>query len=64
VPGTFFGTAQKGSWHLFHLVPDYEAPGITWPAAAVALAGILGVMVVFASSYTLGRTAKARVPKK
>ncbi len=47
----------------FALVPDYEAPGITWPAAAVALAGILGVMVVFAGSYTLGRTAKVRVPK-
>ena len=47
----------------FALVPEYEAPGIAWPAAAVALAGALGVMLVFASSYTLGRTAKVRVPK-
>jgi len=47
----------------FAIVPDYEAPGIAWPAAAVAVAGLLGVAVVFAGSYTLGRTARVRVPK-
>jgi cobalt/nickel transport system permease protein len=47
----------------FAIVPDYETPGVAWPAAAVAIAGILGVMIVFGSSYTLGRTAKARVSK-
>jgi cobalt/nickel transport system permease protein len=48
----------------FAIVPDYEVPGIAWPAVAVALAGIAGVLVVFASSYTVGRTAKVRVPKR
>lgn len=48
----------------YAIVPEYEAPGIAWPAAAVAIAGMLGVMLVFASSYTLGRTAKVRVPKQ
>jgi cobalt/nickel transport system permease protein len=48
----------------FAIVPEYEAPGIAWPAAAVAIAGIIGVMLVFASSYTLGRTAGARVSKR
>jgi cobalt/nickel transport system permease protein len=48
----------------FALVPEYEAPGVTWPAAAVAIAGILGVLLVFASSYAVGRTAAVRVPKR
>jgi cobalt/nickel transport system permease protein len=45
------------------LLPDYEAP-VAWPVLAVALAGIVGVALVFASAYTVGRTAKVRVRKQ
>ncbi len=48
----------------FAVVPGYEAPGIAWPALAVAAAGIVGVAIVFASTYTVGRTAKVRVRKQ
>ncbi len=48
----------------FALVAGYEAPGVAWPAAAVALAGMFGVLVVFASNYTLARAAKVRLPKR
>jgi cobalt/nickel transport system permease protein len=47
----------------FAVLPDYEAP-VAWPMLAVALAGIIGVALVFATAYTVGRTAKARVRKQ
>jgi hypothetical protein len=56
----FASQASMASWAF---VPDYEAPGIAWPALAVALAGILGVAFVFVVSYTVDRTAKVRVRK-
>lgn len=56
----FASQASMASWAI---VPDYEAPGVTWPALAVALAGILGVAFVFVVSYTVDRTAKVRVRK-
>ncbi|MEX0679401.1 MAG: energy-coupling factor ABC transporter permease [Pirellulales bacterium] len=46
------------------VAPDYEAPRIAWPALAVAVAGISGVVFVFVSTYTVGRAAKARVRKQ
>ncbi|REK07521.1 MAG: cobalt transporter [Planctomycetota bacterium] len=46
------------------VAPDYELPGIAWPMAAVALAGIGGVLLVFASNYLVARTAKVRVRKR
>lgn len=47
----------------YALLPDYQAPVAGWPLLAVALAGIVGVALVFASAYTVGRTAKVRVRK-
>jgi cobalt/nickel transport system permease protein len=45
------------------VIPDYEAPLAGWPMLAVALAGVIGVAVVFAGTYTVGRAAEARVRK-
>lgn len=53
--------APVTSWAL---APDYEAPGVSWPALAVALAGIAGAVFVFVSTYTVGRTTLVRVPKE
>src|SRR5690606_93676 len=47
----------------FAIVPDYELPGIASPGVAVALAGVLGVLMVAAASYAIGRTAAVRVRK-
>ena len=60
IDGGFAGLAID-SWAV---APDYEAPLVTWPALAVAIAGIGGALAVFASSYAVGQTAKARVPKR
>lgn len=57
----FAGLAGDASWSL---VSDYAAPGITWPALAVALAGIAGVAFVFVSAYTADRAARVRVRKQ
>lgn len=56
-----FANLATTSWSA---LGDYEAPGISWPSLAVALAGILGVGFVFLSTYTVGRTAKVRVRKQ
>ena len=56
--------ANLGSDNLWAAVPDYATPGIGWPALAVALAGIAGVAVVFATAYTVGRTATVKVRKR
>jgi cobalt/nickel transport system permease protein len=47
----------------YAVLPDYEAPLAGWPMLAVALAGVVGVALVFASTYTVGRTARVRVRK-
>jgi len=46
-----------GFWAL---APDYVFPGVPWSAGATALAGILGVLIVFGLAWWLGR---ALVPK-
>ena len=56
-----FASFAAPSWAI---APDYAAPGIGWPALAVALAGIAGVLFVFVSAYTLGRAARVRVRKQ
>ena len=56
--------ANLGSENPWAIAPDYATPGIAWPALAVALAGIAGVAVVFATAYTLGRTATVKVRKR
>jgi cobalt/nickel transport system permease protein len=55
-----FASLATDSWAV---APDYAAPGVGWPALAVALAGISGAVFVFASTYSVGRTALARVRK-
>jgi len=55
-----FATLATSSWAL---APEYSVPGVGWPALAVALAGIAGVVFVFVSSYTVGRTAMVKVRK-
>jgi cobalt/nickel transport system permease protein len=47
----------------YAVAPDYAMPGIAWPALTVALAGIAGVVIVFVTTYTVGRTATAKVRK-
>jgi cobalt/nickel transport system permease protein len=56
-----FAQLATSSWSL---APDYAAPGIAWPLLAVAIAGIGGVLFVFVTTYTVGRTAKARAGKR
>jgi cobalt/nickel transport system permease protein len=56
-----FANLATSSWAI---APDYAAPGIAWPALAVGIAGIGGAMFVFATTYAIGRTAKARVRKQ
>jgi cobalt/nickel transport system permease protein len=56
---SFAGLATS-SWAI---APDYAAPGIAWPAVAVALAGIAGVVVVFVTNYMVGRTAAVKIRK-
>ena len=55
-----FATLATDSWAV---APDYAAPGVGWPALAVALAGIAGTVFVFVSTYTVGRTATVKVRK-
>lgn len=55
-----FAGLATSSWAL---APEYAAPGVGWPALAVALAGIAGVVFVFVSSYTVGRSAMVKVRK-
>jgi cobalt/nickel transport system permease protein len=56
-----FANLATSSWAV---APDYEAPLVSWPALAVAIAGVGGALLVFASAYTVGRTAKVRVRKR
>jgi cobalt/nickel transport system permease protein len=58
------GFANLASENPWSVAPDYQTPGIVWPALAVALSGLAGVFAVFATTYTLNRTATAKVPKR
>ena len=55
-----FADLATSSWAV---APGYEAPLVTWPTLAVAIAGIGGALFVFASTYTVGHTAKVLVRK-
>ena len=46
------------------VAPDYATPGVAWQPLAIALAGLLGVAVVYAASYAIGRTALCKAPKR
>ena len=56
--------ANLGSDSLGLIATDYALPGIGLPELAVALAGIAGVLIVFVTAYTVGRTATAKVRKR
>ncbi len=46
------GSRQSGIWAL---APDYAVPGVPWSAGATALAGVLGIFIVFGLAWWLGR---------
>ncbi len=48
---------------LYNIIPDYSMPGISDPAIATIVAGILGVIIVFGLAYGIGRARKnGRMP--
>ncbi len=57
----FANLAAANPWAI---APDYSVGGIGWPALAAALAGVAGVLLVFVSSYLVGRTATVKVRKR
>jgi cobalt/nickel transport system permease protein len=57
----FANLASHDSWAI---APDYAAPGIAWPALAVALAGIGGVAIVAVGNYIVSRTAMVKVRQR
>ena len=51
----FLETAQAA---LYNIVPDYAMPGISDPALATIVAGIVGAAIVFGVAYGIGRAEK------
>lgn len=51
----FLETAREA---LYAIVPDYTMPGISNPALATIVAGILGVVIVFGVAYGVARAEK------
>jgi cobalt/nickel transport system permease protein len=48
----FLGNAREA---FFRVIPDYSLPGISNPALATILAGIIGVVIVFGIAYGIAR---------
>jgi hypothetical protein len=55
-----FAQLAASSWSF---APDYAAPGVAWQPLAVALAGALGVLAVFVTTFTAGRMTTAKAAK-
>ena len=51
----FIDTARNA---LYNLIPDYILPGVSNPALATVLAGVLGVLVVFGVSFGIARSGR------
>jgi len=51
----FLETAKAA---LFNIIPDYTVPGISNSALATILAGLVGVIIVFAVAYIVARAEK------
>jgi len=51
----FIETAKEA---LYNIIPDYTMPGISDPAIATIVAGILGAIIVFGVAYGIGRAEK------
>jgi cobalt/nickel transport system permease protein len=52
------GFLQKATGTVFNLIPEYSMPGITNPALATILAGILGVAIIWLAAFLGGRWAR------
>lgn len=57
----FLETAREA---LYAIVPDYTMPGISNPALATIVAGILGVVIVFGVAYGVARAEKRSAPSE
>jgi hypothetical protein len=55
-----FISRARGPWYT--LIPDYLFPGIANEAVATIIAGIVGVVMVFALTYFLTRIIARRRP--
>ena len=51
----FIETAKAA---LYNIIPDYTMPGISDPAIATIVAGVLGVIIVFGVAYGIARAEK------
>ncbi len=49
------GFAEEAEENSFEIMPDYIIPGIKSETASASLAGIIGVTVMFALAYGLGK---------
>jgi hypothetical protein len=45
---------------LYDIIPDYTVPGIDDPVVSTIVAGLIGVGIVFALMWLLGRTLAKR----
>jgi cobalt/nickel transport system permease protein len=52
------GFIEMAKEALYNIIPDYSMPGISDPAIATIVAGILGVIIVFGLAYGIGRAEK------
>lgn len=55
----FLAQAQDA---LYSILPDYTIPGIDDPATTTILAGLVGLVIVFALMWGLGRLLARRRP--
>jgi len=53
-----YGFIENAKDALFNLIPDYSLPGISNPALATILAGIIGAAIVFGLAYALARSKR------
>ncbi len=51
-----FLEAARGSF--YNIIPDYTMPGISNPAVATIIAGIIGIVIVFGVAFVIARSEK------
>ncbi len=52
------GFVEEAEESSFEVMPDYGVPGIGSEALSASLAGIIGVAIMFALAYGLGKTLR------
>jgi cobalt/nickel transport system permease protein len=57
----FLSSAREA---LYQIIPDYSLPGIANPALATIIAGVVGILVVFALAYGIARAEKRSAGQK